>query len=532
MELLRLLREHNPEKFRLLIGSSILTGGLMSWLFSFLAGSIAYYENQEISIRPNLFIIGWILWMVSYRFQQNQLLQMVHEILEKIRNGILDHLRKISLRDFEKIEKSQINNVLTYDMDVILDASHVLAYLLTDFVIFLGVLIFLAWISFKVALITALIMLVCIVVYYLHQTSIQTFIEKGREQERQLFNAIQHQIFGFKELRMNDAKNDDYYHLELCRELDQMRDVKIKVGTEFDKNYLFTLLFWNFLIIIVVYVLPTFGVITKEVMIAAVAIVLYIPLWRLMEAVPLVTTANLSVRKILELEDEIMDLRQESLTGTEAFVQEELTEIRFEEIQFEYLDAQKKHLFTLGPINLTFQPGNIYFITGGNGSGKSTLVKVITGLYTPGKGSVYRNTHLIPAGVQREWISAVFSDYHLFDRVYSDQPVNTDQMKELLSKMHLDHKTEFHEDKFSNYSLSSGQRRRLALILALIEEKPVYVFDEWAADQDPVFRDAFYHEFLPQLKARGKIVIVVSHDDHYYDLADQQIRMEEGKLVT
>jgi putative ATP-binding cassette transporter len=70
------------------------------------------------------------------------------------------------------------------------------------------------------------------------------------------------------------------------------------------------------------------------------------------------------------------------------------------------------------------------------------------------------------------------------------------------------------------------------LLTAYIEDRPIYVFDEWAADQDPFFKRVFYYNFLPELKARGKAVLVISHDDRYYNVADRIIRLDCGSVVA
>jgi putative ATP-binding cassette transporter len=82
----------------------------------------------------------------------------------------------------------------------------------------------------------------------------------------------------------------------------------------------------------------------------------------------------------------------------------------------------------------------------------------------------------------------------------------------------------------STIELSQGQRKRLALLTAFLEDRPFYIFDEWAADQDPFFREVFYLQLLPELKAKGKTVLVISHDDRYYSLGDRIIKLDYGKI--
>ncbi|MEH2104174.1 MAG: ATP-binding cassette domain-containing protein, partial [Nostoc sp.] len=190
--------------------------------------------------------------------------------------------------------------------------------------------------------------------------------------------------------------------------------------------------------------------------------------------------------------------------------------------------------FLLGPISLTLQPGQITYIVGGNGSGKSTLAKLITGLYPPKNGSIYLDGVLI-TDENREWyrqhFSAIFSDFYLFDSCLGFNHPNLDrEVESYLRQLQLDHKVQVRDGVLSTTNLSQGQRKRLALLTAYLEDRPIYLFDEWASDQEPHFRDLFYRQSLVKLKERGKAVIVITHDDRYFHLADQIIKLDYGKV--
>jgi putative ATP-binding cassette transporter len=132
----------------------------------------------------------------------------------------------------------------------------------------------------------------------------------------------------------------------------------------------------------------------------------------------------------------------------------------------------------------------------------------------------------------RDRIAAVFSDYFLFRKLYglTDTLVPEDA-DALLREMAISDKAAIRDGAFTTVRLSTGQRKRLALIAAVLEGKPLLVLDEWAADQDPVFRRKFYEEVLPSLKARGITIIAATHDDRWFHLADRQIRLSEGLIV-
>jgi putative ATP-binding cassette transporter len=211
-------------------------------------------------------------------------------------------------------------------------------------------------------------------------------------------------------------------------------------------------------------------------------------------------------------------------------------ELKLERLCYSYRDKEKEKGFTVGPIDLSLYPGELLFITGGNGSGKSTLGKLITGLYTGHQGSIHLDD--IPIGASNiawysQHFSAVFADYYVFDRLMglaADDMAT--QAGTYVSWLGLSEKITIEDGRFSNTELSSGQRRRLAMITALLEDRPLYVFDEWTADQDAEFREMFYRELLPSLKERGKGVIVISHDERYFSLADRVIKLEYGQVVS
>jgi putative pyoverdin transport system ATP-binding/permease protein len=190
--------------------------------------------------------------------------------------------------------------------------------------------------------------------------------------------------------------------------------------------------------------------------------------------------------------------------------------------------------FVLGEIDLTFRPGELVMIVGGNGSGKSTLVKLLTGLYVPEKGSIQFDKQKI-SDRNREWyrqqFSVIFSDFYLFDRFLGlERPDLEKQARSYLVQLQLKHKVRIKDGKLSTTALSQGQRKRLALLTAYLEDRPIYVFDEWASDQDPVFKEIFYAHLLPELRDRGKTVIAISHDDHYFNCADRIIKLDYGKI--
>ena len=209
---------------------------------------------------------------------------------------------------------------------------------------------------------------------------------------------------------------------------------------------------------------------------------------------------------------------------------------------YSYIDAKGNSSFAIGPIDFELHKGEVVFLIGGNGSGKSTFAKLLTGLYRPNAGEIYLDNQRIDAADDQQYshyrqhFSAVYTDLHLFKSLVGKADTLTTKewqlINEWLDLLQIQDKLDIDKDgKVLNEELSQGQRKRLALLMAVVEQRDILLLDEWAADQDPQFRRIFYHRLIPKLKEMGKTLIVISHDDHYFDQADRLLQMKQGRLI-
>lgn len=257
------------------------------------------------------------------------------------------------------------------------------------------------------------------------------------------------------------------------------------------------------------------------------------PISEIVSSLPQIAQANISLKKVESL----------GLSLAEPVTEPDLPEGEFDRhwsslelinVNHAYHGDTEGHQFTLENINLKFQPGEIVFIVGGNGSGKSTLIKLITGLYSPDRGKILFNNKPV-SDRNREWyrqqFSVIFYDFYLFDRLIGIDTSQQQQIEAYLAILEIDNKVTIKDGVLSTTNLSQGQRKRLALLTAYLEDRPIYVFDEWASDQDPIFKRVFYEKLLPELKQRGKTVIAVTHDDRYFSECDCLIKLDYGRIV-
>ncbi|WP_038267074.1 cyclic peptide export ABC transporter, partial [Xenorhabdus cabanillasii] len=257
------------------------------------------------------------------------------------------------------------------------------------------------------------------------------------------------------------------------------------------------------------------------------------PISEVIGAIPELRLAEISLKKIKRLGSELDESLSQQNNSPDPFVTEKPLSLELKDVIHHYTTDTEDREFKLGPINLTISQGEIVFIVGGNGSGKTTLALLLVGLFEQEEGSIRLNGIKMDETNNehyRQYFSAVFSNYHLFDQLLNTGANITEKATHYIESLNMGHKVKIVDGQFSTTDLSAGQRKRLALVSAYLEDRAIYLFDEWAADQDPVFKRIFYTELLPELKARGKTIIVISHDDAYFDIAERVIQLEDGKV--
>ena len=256
------------------------------------------------------------------------------------------------------------------------------------------------------------------------------------------------------------------------------------------------------------------------------------PLIGAVAALPTLLAARVSLKKLagLQLAEGNTDfaLKGESLAG--------FKQLSLKGACYRYPDQDGVAGFEVGPLDLTVKRGELIFVQGGNGSGKSTFARLLTGLYRPLQGALSVDGQPITEDnrvAYRQLFSSVFTDFYLFNRLLQGDgaEVRVDEVDDWLKTLGMQHKVRQADGRLSDIRFSQGQRKRLALLMAVMEQRDCLLLDEWAADQDPQFRQFFYHALLPRLQAQGKTIIAITHDDHYFDRADRLLKMDAGQLI-
>jgi putative ATP-binding cassette transporter len=439
------------------------------------------------------------------------------------------------LRDLEEIGPNRLLASLTDDITAITNALLQLPMLAMQAAIALACFLYMGWLSWSVLLVVFVFVPIGIFSFQLPLSRAGVAFKRMREDLDVLFAHFRGLIHGNKELKLNRVRRQTFFDAELVPTGDSIRH-DLYTG-----NNLFTFaIVWGNLLFFIVMGLVLFipgWVVDPQIRSGYILTLLWLktPLEVILTTLPILTRAAPAVAKLDRLG---FELRQRSTEVADpasgAAAPSRWQRLDLVQVSHVYKGEKSGDSFTLGPLDLSFRAGEIVFIIGGNGSGKTTLAKLMTGLYAPQSGEIRLDGKPITDDSRdsfRQLFSAIFADFYLFDKLTGLKADDVDARAEHhLSRLQLDGKVKIQDGTLSTVDLSHGQRKRLALLAAYLEDRPIYFFDEWAADQDPRFKKIFYLEILAELKASGKTVFVISHDDQYYSLGDRLIKLDYGQV--
>lgn len=475
------------------------------------------------------------LIVIAKRYTLTHTTIVAESVVRKVRVRLIDKLRRTELQFLERIGKGDIYARLTQDTDLISFTASDIAYVFDGILSAVSLFLYTACVSLVAFGFSLVFLTILFAAFFFNYREITGKLNKARSKEADFFDALNDTLRGFKEIKIDRRMNDDLFEDIEALSIETER-LKTEAECRSNDNIILSFILYEGLLGVVVFAVPLFSGTHSATIIQLVAMMLFVygTLNGIARGIPVVITTNVAVENLERLEARL-DAAVTSSKVEEPEVHTEFQEIALDAVTFRYTGEDGEELFFAGPIDLSVKRGEVLFIVGGNGSGKSTVLKLLTGLYYPLEGGrILLDGKVVPKEdyqAYRELFSIIFTDFHLFRKLYGLESVDEGRVKELLKEMDIHTKTEYIDGKFTNIDLSTGQRKRLAYIAALLEDKPVYVFDEWAADQDPAFRRHFYQKFLEDLRAMNKTVIAVSHDDRYFDTADRAIKMEEGKIV-
>jgi putative pyoverdin transport system ATP-binding/permease protein len=447
--------------------------------------------------------------------------------------------RKIAgapLRYLEDLGIPRLLAVLTQDLQVLTEALVFVPITCVNFTIIACGMIYLCWLSRMVSVAILGFIVLSSVIYRLATSKAAESLHLARTATDGLYRHLRSLLKGSKELKLHQRRRRAFFSQVLHSSASAVRDhstagLAASIGAGAWVQMSGFVLIGALLLAIPLLKLnlqDRIGYTTTLIFILG-------PVQMLLNRVSSFNLAEVALHKIEDLERNLTALYAEVDSGLPQDPPFEFERLGLIDVTHAYRRDGEIDNFIVGPVSLSLVPGEVVFLVGGNGSGKTTLAKLLVGLYVPAEGEICLNGQIITDANReyyRQHFSVVFADFHLFDRLLGlDGPELDRDARKYLARLELDHVVEIKNGTLSTTQLSQGQRKRLALLTAYMEDRPIYVFDEWAADQDPAFKKIFYHSFLPALKAKGKAVLVISHDERYYNVADRVIHLDCGRIT-
>jgi putative ATP-binding cassette transporter len=436
------------------------------------------------------------------------------------------------LRQLEKLGAHRLLTALTEDVPATTSAFLGLPVLCVNAAIMLCCLAYLAWLAPVLFLGVLGFLVVGVLSYQFAVVRAGDHLHRARQEHDALMKHFRALTEGIKELKVHRGRREAFLSELLETTAASLRDRNTAGLTLYAAAGTWGQLLFLVCVGLLLFAPAVRGSFARDVVIGYALIILYSvsPLETIMTWVPVLGRAHVALQAVEEL-GLSLKARDGRGAGGDLSLPACCELLELLSVTHGYDDGSDNS-FRLGPIDLSLGRGELVFVAGGNGSGKTTLAKLLVGLYTPATGEVRVNGR--PVGDQeryRQFFSAVFTEAYLFDRLLGMPATRLDdQARDYLARLEIGEKVRIEDGRFSTTDLSQGQRKRLALLTAYLEDRPVYVFDEWAADQDPRFKEIFYTRLLPELKARGKAVLVVSHYEQYFHVADRVVQLDYGKL--
>lgn len=509
---------------------SILSGIANMALILLITSSLK--DAVDLKYLSFYYLLTIMVYIFGRKYVQTKLIRITRGLIYDMRMQLIEKIFSTSYQKFEKIDRGRVYATLNDDVGRVGDSANMIVALVTSFITVAGAFLYLATIAFWATMLTIGLIIGISILYFHVSNRTEIYFEQARDTRNVFMRLLNGLIDGFKEISMHRKKKLEY------KDDIAVTTTEYKVKTSVaDIRFLNASLVGETSLILLLG-LAAFGIprlfpsIELYVITSFVIVLLYLngPLNGVFMSFPSIMQLKIAWNRIHSFINEIpanLDLNEAPKTIDKALVQS----IRAKGIAFKYRTGEGKDSFSVGPVDLEVEKGQILFIIGGNGSGKTTLAKLITGLYEPDEGRMLINDEQVSGAQLSEYFSAVFSPCHLFEKLYNmNIEGRSAEVNRYLKLLGLADKVTIDKDHYSTIELSGGQRKRLALLQCYLEDSPIYLFDEWPADQDPQYRRFFYRELLPEMRKRGKIVIAITHDDHYFDVADKVLKMDMGRV--
>jgi putative ATP-binding cassette transporter len=531
--MLLFLWRHAPQRLKYIVAGLALVAGLSRNLVMQVVNQAAAAPlDQALSKWLPLFILSFVIVVgSSFLYQVITTVATTH-VINNVRLKLIGGLLRAQPSFLDKREHGALYHILTTDVSIVAGFTNTVLNLLPAF-IFLAVAIpQLFTYSLIAGFFVVLVMIGGCLAYHLQQTAMATLNADARALEVTYFERVSEMLRGFRELRLHRNRRVSFTG-DVSQVLATLRQLQIKVTRVYETaesavTGLKFLLFGG-IVFLVPYMAHTETAVTFQIL----TLVLFslTPFEQIVMSYPAVIGTIVSYIRIIDLVDHLEPF--DRIPDKPIETAPPFNKISLRDIYAKY-DSRESSSFELGPLDFELKRGEVVFLVGSNGSGKTTFMNVLAGLLDPMSGTIeVDGVALKPEDMNeyRAQFSAIFTTFHVFRQLYGLEGTSAELADETVERVRLSGITSIRSEGISRLDLSAGQRRRLALAIALLEDRNVMILDEFVADQDPEQREYFFGTLLPWLKSRGKTLVISTHDLHWLPYCDRVLTFQNGKVT-
>ena len=535
-DLVQFFTRESPRELKQLIWLSFFVGVTNTLLIA-LINKCAMDVTDGKSVMWQFFLFCFLLFsflLITNRANKENI-HNSQELIHRYKMRIMHDILRSDLSRLDQIGRGEILQILARDAQQVSQSVAVLVNLSQSAATLICLTLYMATISMVAFFLTLGSSILIFVLGARQLLSVAGKYVEVMDKDIAANALFEDFLNGYKEIKMNSRRALDMTRdiVQMSKESNTVRQSLLITSTNFF-NYLQVMMY--LIVGTMIFIVPVFSVgfsqhVTET---TTTALFLAASLTGMIQGIPVLSLSNVSAKILRELEarlsfgiDPHAAKKQEQDFGS-------VQKITLEHVKYHHPTSHSVKPFMLGPVSYEFEKGKVYYIRGNNGSGKTTLMRLLTGLYAPSAGEILVNGIVAnqPVGKSyRDMFAVVFSDFYLFKKMYGLSDYSQDDIDELLRLFRMQGKLSIAHGNFSDLSFSTGQRKRIALLVAILEKRPFIILDEWAADQDPEFRQEFYEHIIPMFREMGKGVIAITHDDQYYDTADHVLFMADGKPI-
>ncbi len=534
-DLITFMRQESPKELKKVIQLSLFVGFISTALIALVNESASKVAKSE-SVTPEFFLFLFALtcFLVVIRKSTRETIASSQNLIHKFKMRIMKDVFLSDLSTLDEIGKVNILQALGRDAQTVSQSMPILVMVCQGAATLVCLSLYMATISFVAFFVILFAVVIIFLVSIRYVLSVNDDLKMAWKKEADIHEIFSDFLNGFKEIKLNSSRARDItlHMVGESRASSEMKsDALISLSYFF--NYLQILLY--IIVGLIIYVIPHLSDNFSDVVVPSTTAAIFLvgTLTGIITGIPNLSESNVSASTLLKLEERITVSQRQEVGKGSGQVFNDPHSLRLDTLVYQHAGKDPKKIFVFGPVSYDFQKGNVYFIRGSNGSGKTTFMRLLTGLYIPTQGQIVVDDIVVDqptSASYRDLFSVVFSDFFLFKTLYGLGDIDEEELNYWKILFQIDKKVSIEDGKFSSLELSTGQKKRLALLVAILEKRQFIVLDEWAADQDPEFRKIFYLEIIPMLKKAGKTIIAITHDDQYFDVADHLLTIDAGKL--